>query len=1567
MGRQPDAFSSPSLDSAPQLPEEALTFPSHAAADSLFPPAGQDAREQGPEGDTDLGVSGLDRGDSAASAPGSSERPLDSQGNGAPPQAQNANDASLSSSALSSSAMSSSALSSSVLSASSLALALVEKGEEGSRGPQPSDAVPSSLALPRKRLMIERVVLENFKSYGKKKTIGPFHKRFTAIVGPNGSGKSNVIDAMLFVFGRRAQQIRLKNVVELIHNSAAGGGEPLQSARVTVFFQEIYDPDPDSETYEVIPGSQFVVSREVSRASNSTEYRVNGQRAQQRQVVELLKSKGLDLQNNRFLILQGEVEQIALMKPKATRPEETGLLEYLEELVGSNRLVEPIQKAQEDYEASCQQYQEKANRCRAAGAEVKQLEGPKNEAVKFLHFEKDVQTNALLLAALDGRSLFCVQELSAVYRRKRRELAKLEKQKEEDEEKGAVLAKQFEALGKELDDLWKKDKKLQTQFAEVDGRFNQMVWRDEELRNELFSEAQASEEKTQKVKANEKKREEEQKMVDRSQTEVDEKKSQIPAAEEAYEKAKEDVEAYRESIQGKQLWKAIGRGTSKTQLCPPMDSDRHIQIYRHEVRKLAAAHSKAEQHLAPLQTTLDEQMKGIAKLSKEFSLLEKKKLRGEQEYKNLEESLGKLKQLLQDRRAGTEQKTQLLATIRAEKGEAARRREEAQGEVSRLRERLREIQSKAHAIEARRVESKSNSRLMQALQKMKKTGEIKGLHDRLGELGCIDRKYEKAFMAAGGGFCSFLVVEEPQDATVIFQILRQQNLGRVNILALRVLERDLTGFMQRSDAEARAGGFPLPRLIDLISFKKERYRVAFYKAVGDTVVAPDMDEASKIAYSQRRRGGLVTLDGGLIEVDGRMVGGGVRERSGAGQGIRVSEGPSVETITEEEEDNLPELREEIREKEQRLRSLLRESEESEESLARLNTQEEETESSLVLLRQDIQAAERQVHEVTERLASQSKESLSSEEKKKMGMLQKEIDRASEKQKATLEEVKEQEHVVSTLYRHLQDAGGEEMKKRKSKLLVAERDLNRLKGQVTFQLKEVTDRKVECENLKRANARLTKEVADHQKRLTEISEQLAQMEEDAKEVLAEKEKIEEERSKLEEEMKSLRSRKEAVEEDIKQLGLNTLDVQHQLTTLQAAVEQAGQARQAQLQQASAAVEKLSDLQKTLTDEGEEEESPDAEGSGPTEHEEEEEKKGEEPVGGDLEGDMETCEKASREEAPEDSEAGAEAGGEGGAESSSRDGSSDADEETEHDFSALLLNRFGELLRRLKLDARLAASHLKSLDKKALLAERQKLAAEQRKGRAASGEGGSLHALVLYRQKKKEFEKKEEDMQLAWKNREAAKRLVDQLCAERKKEFMDAFVIIAAKLKETYRMLSQGGDAELELVDSSDPFSEGVLLSVRPPKKSWRLIQHLSGGEKTLSSLSLVFALHHFSPTCVYFLDEIDAALDYRNVSILANFVKQKAKDAQFIIISLRNQLFELANRLVGIYKTFDVTKSVAVDPDRFSTEEKGDENLRPLAAGSLEGLSGPSAASPLLGKERGIENSREEASTPLFSR
>lgn len=118
----------------------------------------------------------------------------------------------------------------------------------------------------------------------------------------------------------------------------------------------------------------------------------------------------------------------------------------------------------------------------------------------------------------------------------------------------------------------------------------------------------------------------------------------------------------------------------------------------------------------------------------------------------------------------------------------------------------------------------------------------------------------------------------------------------------------------------------------------------------------------------------------------------------------------------------------------------------------------------------------------------------------------------------------------------------------------------------------------------------------------------------------------------------------------------------------------------------------------------------------------------------------------------------------------------------------------------------------------------------------------------------------------------RKLYDDVRKKRYNEFMNGFHIITRKLKEMYQMITQGGDAELELVDSMDPFTEGVSFGVRPPRKTWKNISNLSGGEKTLSSLALVFALHYYKPSPLYFMDEIDAALDFKNVSIVAHYIK-----------------------------------------------------------------------------------------------
>ena len=86
-----------------------------------------------------------------------------------------------------------------------------------------------------RRLMIDRIVLENFKSYHGIKEIGPLHKCFSAVVGPNGSGKSNLIECLLFVFGKRAKRMRLNKLSELIHSSAKYK-DSVHHAMVEVYF-----------------------------------------------------------------------------------------------------------------------------------------------------------------------------------------------------------------------------------------------------------------------------------------------------------------------------------------------------------------------------------------------------------------------------------------------------------------------------------------------------------------------------------------------------------------------------------------------------------------------------------------------------------------------------------------------------------------------------------------------------------------------------------------------------------------------------------------------------------------------------------------------------------------------------------------------------------------------------------------------------------------------------------------------------------------------------------------------------------------------------------------------------------------------------------------------------------------------------------------------------------------------------------------------------------------------------------------------------------------------------------
>lgn len=108
--------------------------------------------------------------------------------------------------------------------------------------------------------------------------------------------------------------------------------------------------------------------------------------------------------------------------------------------------------------------------------------------------------------------------------------------------------------------------------------------------------------------------------------------------------------------------------------------------------------------------------------------------------------------------------------------------------------------------------------------------------------------------------------------------------------------------------------------------------------------------------------------------------------------------------------------------------------------------------------------------------------------------------------------------------------------------------------------------------------------------------------------------------------------------------------------------------------------------------------------------------------------------------------------------------------------------------------------------------------------------------------------------------------------------------------------------LDIEDSDEPYLDGIKYHAMPPLKRFRDMEHLSGGEKTMAALALLFAIHSYQPSPFFVLDEVDAALDNTNVARIANYIHDHAAPGmQFIVISLKTGLFQNSEALVGVYR------------------------------------------------------------------
>ncbi len=148
-------------------------------------------------------------------------------------------------------------------------------------------------------------------------------------------------------------------------------------------------------------------------------------------------------------------------------------------------------------------------------------------------------------------------------------------------------------------------------------------------------------------------------------------------------------------------------------------------------------------------------------------------------------------------------------------------------------------------------------------------------------------------------------------------------------------------------------------------------------------------------------------------------------------------------------------------------------------------------------------------------------------------------------------------------------------------------------------------------------------------------------------------------------------------------------------------------------------------------------------------------------------------------------------------------------------------------------------------------------------------------------------------------EDLRKAIDRMDRESKKRFMETYAAVNAKFQEVFPRLFRGGRARLLLTDPDDPLNTGVDIEVQPPGKALQNVTLLSGGEKALTAVSLIFSIFMLKPTPFSILDEVDAPLDEANVGRFADMVKEMSETSQMIVITHNRRTMEAPKRLYGV--------------------------------------------------------------------
>mmetsp|Transcript_12233 Transcript_12233/g.18122 ORF Transcript_12233/g.18122 Transcript_12233/m.18122 type:complete len:1306 (-) Transcript_12233:502-4419(-) len=905
---------------------------------------------------------------------------------------------------------------------------------------------------------------------------------------------------------------------------------------------------------------------------------------------------------------------------------------------------------------------------------------------------------------------------------------------------------------------------------------------------------------------------------------------------------------------------------------PTLTEEQEAEYER--VRKAAAvAGAKPRQELATMNRKLSSARASAGSLANELKEVQGRKEEAEgslreltERQKTLAESLDKTKTDLKT--ADTE-----LRQIQKEAREAELKTRDIDTEIEKINTTLRQARDD-------RKKGKDEERLLQAVASLKR--HFQGVQGRLVDL-CrpTQKRFNLAVTVAAGKDMEAIVVDTKQTAKECITYLREQRVGTATFLPLDSLQTPNPASTERMRAIAEQDG--RYRLASDVIACDDAFKRAVLYAVGNTVVCDDLDSARELCFPRRQRGDrgeearikAVTLGGAVISKAGTMTGGVTRDDARSANITRWDE-RELERLRERKE-KLEADREELGrgtgggrgrgdrgfDRVEELRS----------NVGNMRNREKYTKSDLDYTKSKIKEQSSLVTSTTKQIKKLERQLVAAEQS---------VEDTSARVEEAIEKVKEveEEHYGPFRektglrdFRAYDEAVGkarEEFLKKRRKIrehlvkLASKRDYEigrDFKVPIAKAEKRLENRKMKLEEAKKTEEELLEQVAKAKAKLADAEASLKQAAEDEKE--------HDEAARL-------------AQIAFSEAQAEHLRVSKAINTEESALERLRGKLHETLQKARVEEVELS-----------------------------------------MAGESETAEEGT----------------------SQKDDEAEESSEEQEGFSQPLSQQSGLTTHFSQKDDARVVKDRKDANKvdftnlrpelKSRSSDRAEKKIRQDFEDQISKLAADVEAMSPNMKASEAFDNINErlkesiaDFDQAKANARKATAAYQKVKNTRAKRFNDAFQHIDGALKTIYTDMTKsskhplGGNAYLSLDDAEEPYRGGMKFNAMPPMKRFRDMEQLSGGEKTVAALALLFAIHSFRPAPFFVMDEVDAALDNVNVLKVCNYIRQRSGDFQCIVISLKDMFYERSHSLIGICRDVGTNSSrtMTLDLTKFDKNE-----------------------------------------------